>query len=130
MQWTNDIITSCTGPLAQTLAEPLASLRNALPELVDAYKAPLHPLVPRPALFVFSHIASSVYLLEHAIWAAKTSEPGHDIDAEVFTRWVLEGGLDAALGNVRRAKNSSQDRMQTDSAIVYGANAGKVGARL
>ncbi|EIW59446.1 uncharacterized protein TRAVEDRAFT_122464 [Trametes versicolor FP-101664 SS1] len=130
IKWTEDIIASCPAPLAQTLAAPLASLRDALPELVEAYKAPLHPLVPRPALFVFSHIASSVYLLEHAIWAAKTSEPGHEIDAEVFKRWVLEGGLDTALENVRRAKNSSQDRMETNSAIVYGVNASKVAAHL
>ncbi|KAI0632061.1 acyl-CoA dehydrogenase/oxidase [Trametes polyzona] len=131
IKWANDIIASCPSALAQTLGEPLAVLRKALSALLDAYKTPLHPLVPRPALFLFCHIASSVYLLEHAIWASNMSEPGHEIDAETFKRWVLEGGLDVALENVRRAKASSQDRMQTDSAIVYGAKgAGKVAPRL
>ncbi|KAI0822224.1 acyl-CoA dehydrogenase/oxidase [Trametes gibbosa] len=130
LKWANDTLDACPAALAMTLEEPLAFLRKALLALPDAYKAAAHPLVPRPALFLFSHIASSVYLLEHAIWASTTSEPGHEIDAETFKRWVLEGGLDLALENVRRAKSSSQNRTQTDSAIVYGTTGGKVAARL
>ncbi|KAH9846378.1 acyl-CoA dehydrogenase/oxidase [Lenzites betulinus] len=129
VKWANGILDACPAPLAANLEEPLTCLREALLALLNAYKAAAHPLVPRPALFLFSHIASSVYLLEHAVWASKTSEPGHEIDAETFRRWVLEGGLDIALENVRRAQTSSQDRVQTDSAIVYGGTS-KIGARL
>ncbi|KAI0354904.1 acyl-CoA dehydrogenase NM domain-like protein [Trametes cingulata] len=130
VKWADGILASCPDGLAQMLAEPLAVLRKALAALADAYKAPVHPLLPRPALFLFSHIASSIYMLEHAVWSVKTSEPGSDIDVEAFKRWVLEGGLDTAMENVARTKNSRDSRTQTDSAIVYGASGGRVGARL
>ncbi|KAI0365734.1 hypothetical protein BV20DRAFT_953774 [Pilatotrama ljubarskyi] len=130
VKWADEILASCPGQLARTLAEPLAVLRKALAALVDAYKAPIHPLLPRPALFLFSHVASSVNMLEHAIWAVTTSESGAEIDVEAFKRWVLEGGLDAAMADVTRNKNSPNDRTQANSTIVYGGNGGRAGARL
>ena len=113
----------------KALDEPLANLRKALGVLPDVYKAPMPPLVPRPALFLFCHIASSIYLLEHAIWAFKTSEPGYETDLEVFRRWVMEGGLDVALENVRRVKDVSDERVRADATIVYGTKP-KAHARL
>ena len=98
--------------------------------LADAYKAPMHPLLPRPALLLFAHTASSLNLLEHAIWAVNAGEPDSATDGEVFRRWVLEGGLDVALENVRRAKNAPHDRVQTDANIVYGTANTKTTARL
>ncbi|KAI0755038.1 acyl-CoA dehydrogenase/oxidase, partial [Daedaleopsis nitida] len=129
--WVNDILNACPASLAATLREPIANLRVALDALADAYKAPMHPLVPRPVLFLFSHVASSAYLLEHTIWAVNTAEPGYQTDVDVFRRWVLEGGLDTALENVRRAlKNAPEDRIQADSDIVYGSKEGQTQARL
>ncbi|OSD07275.1 hypothetical protein PYCCODRAFT_1430518 [Trametes coccinea BRFM310] len=130
VKWANDILATCPGQLAQTLSEPLALLRQGLAALGDAYQTPIHPLVPRPALFLFCHVASSLYLLEHASWAVQTSEPGCETDVEVFKRWVMEGGIDTALQNVRRAKAESSDRLRTDSTIVYGAATSNAGARL
>ena len=80
----------------------------------------MHPLLPRPALFLLGHVASSLYLLDHAIWASSTSQPGCNADIEVFRRWVIEGGLDSALANVQRAKAVPQERMQMDAEIVFG----------
>ncbi|CDO71419.1 hypothetical protein BN946_scf184909.g13 [Trametes cinnabarina] len=99
VKWANDIMASCPSQLAESLREPLALLRKGLDVLTGTYDAPMHPLVPRPALFLFCHIACSVYLLEHALWAVKTSEPGNENDIEVFKRWVEEGGLYTALEN-------------------------------
>ncbi|KAJ8483477.1 hypothetical protein ONZ51_g4672 [Trametes cubensis] len=129
IQWAHDVLTSCPEKLVKALDEPLANLRKALGVLPDVYKAPMPPLVPRPALFLFCHIASSIYLLEHAIWAFKTSEPGYETDLEVFRRWVMEGGLDVALENVRRVKDVSDERVRADATIVYGTKP-KAHARL
>ncbi len=109
---------------------PLAALRIALDVLADAYQAPMHPLLPRPALLLFAHMTSSLNLLEHAIWAVSTGEPDSATDVEVFRRWALEGGLDVALENVRRVKNASADRVHSDAKIVYGTADPKVTARL
>ena len=109
--------------MAQSLGGPLATLRIALTSLEDAYKQPVHPLLPRPALFLFAHVASSVYLLEHAVWAVSTSEHESSTNVEVFRRWVLEGGLDATLEDVRRTKKLQVDRARMDSQIVYGSTA-------
>lgn len=98
--------------------------------MANAYKAPIHPLLPRPALFLFCHVASSLYLLEHAIWAVNTKEPEAQTDVEVFRRWVLEGGLDAALETVRRTKSAQKDRVQLDAAIVYGRGSMHTAAKL
>lgn len=131
LQWARDIITSCPSTLGDSLSGPIASLRIGVDALVDTYKAPMHPLLPRPALFLFAHVASSAYLLEHAIWAVKTSEASRDVDVEVFRRWVVEGAFDVALENVRKVKNlPAQERVQTDADIVYGAERVRVPARL
>ncbi|RPD62338.1 hypothetical protein L226DRAFT_532644 [Lentinus tigrinus ALCF2SS1-7] len=128
--WARDILNSCPDSLAQSLGGPIASLRIALDALTDAYKAPMHPLLPRPALLLFAHIASSLNLLEHAIWAVNTGEPDSATDVEVFRRWVLESGLDVTLENVRRAKNAPGERVQADTNIVYGTMNTKTAARL
>ncbi|KAI0648104.1 acyl-CoA dehydrogenase/oxidase [Trametes meyenii] len=130
IQWSNEVLVSVPAILAQTLEEPISLLRKALAALADAYKTTGQPLVTRPALFLFSHIASSVYLLEHTAWAVKTAQPGYETDLDVFRRWVLEGGLDTSLENVRRAQRAPKDRSQTDATIVYGANGRIGGARL
>ncbi|OBZ71330.1 putative acyl-CoA dehydrogenase AidB [Grifola frondosa] len=128
--WANTVLSSCPASLGDFLSGPLGSLRSALDVLADAYAAPIPPLVPRPALFLFCHIASGLYLLEHAIWAHSTAEPTRETDVEVLRRWVTEGGLDVALENVRRAKAAAGSRIQMDANIVYGRGSGTQGARL
>ncbi|PIL22483.1 hypothetical protein GSI_15171 [Ganoderma sinense ZZ0214-1] len=130
VEWAHDVLKSCPRSLAESLGGPLASLRLALDEMTNAYKAPVHPLLPRPALFLFCHVASSLYLLEHAVWAVNTKEPAVQTDIEVFRRWVLEGGLDAALEAVRRTKSAQEDRVHLDAAIVYGQGTMNAAAKL
>jgi len=90
-----------------------------LEEMAAAYKSPLSPLVPRPALILVGYIASGLYLLEHATWAHNTGQPDCVSDVEVFRRWTLEGGLVAAIEDVRRVKTASEERMNLSSMIVY-----------
>ncbi|TBU62249.1 acyl-CoA dehydrogenase/oxidase [Dichomitus squalens] len=130
VKWAHEVLQSCSRSLSEPLGGPLAFLRLAVDELANAYKGPIHPLLPRPALFLFCHVASSLYLLEQAIWAVNEGEPEAQNDVEVFRRWVLEGGLDTALENVRRTKKLQKDRVQSDVAIVYGSGGGRTAAKL
>jgi len=105
-----------------TVDEPLALLRSALVEdLPSAYKQPIAPLVPRPAIFLFSYIVSSLYLLQHAIWSYTRQEVEREVDTDVFRRWVIEGGLKTAQDEVKRAQVAAMERMRIDSALVYGS---------
>jgi len=61
-----------------------------------------------------------MYLLEQAVWSCNNIEPTQDLDAEVFRRWVLEGGTEAAIQSVKRAKSASHDRVAINSALVFG----------
>ena len=66
-------------------------------------------------------IASSIYLLEHAVWSFTTNEASHEVDIEVFKRWVIEGDVMAAIASVRRAKKACDGRVKMNSTIVFGA---------
>lgn len=125
LQWADNIISSCPEALAHQLSSTLSSLRNALQEINKAYEIPVAPLVPRPALFVFSYVASALCLLEHAIWAWKTGEPTAEVDAEVVRRWVEEAGLKQAIEEVHRAKEAGKQRTEMDKKLVYGKAAEK-----
>ena len=74
-------------------------------------------------------VASSIYLLEHAIWSYKNSEPTKELDSEVFRRWVLEGEVEGALQAVRRIRtgDSRRNRAQVNSQLAFG---GIVGPKL
>lgn len=92
----------------------------ALKEIALAYTPPIGPLVPRPALYVFSYVASALYLLENAIWAWKTGEKTAEVDLEVFRRWVEENGLQTSIHDTQRARNDTSKRNSMDTKIVYG----------
>lgn len=75
--------------------------------------------MPRPALFLVGYIASSLYLLEHATQNREDTERAADL--EVFERWVLEGGLVAAIEDVVRTKKQGDARALADSKIAFAA---------
>lgn len=59
------------------------------------------------------YVASGVYLLEHALW-----EGSEDIDVEVFSRWMIDGGLKSTVEEVERAKGDVQQRIKKDISIA------------
>ena len=125
-QWSNTIISAVPSSLSKILSEPIQHLRDALALLVSAYAPPIAPLLPRAALFLFSNIASSLYLLEHALWAVSTKEGSAETDVEVFMRWVEEGGMKESVAEVARIMNEDRHgqaakRVQSDRKIVFGA---------
>ncbi|EDR13367.1 uncharacterized protein LACBIDRAFT_292578 [Laccaria bicolor S238N-H82] len=118
--WANRVISSAASDLQEIIQRPLDLLKNALEELRTAYTQPLPPLIPRPALMLVASIASSVYLLEHAIWSRTTQGHSSEVDVEVFRRWVLEGGTAAAIEDVKKAKEGANNRIDNNFAITFG----------
>ena len=106
--------------LRTELQEPLVVLNEGLDELATCYQLPLTPLIPRPALMLMGFVASSSYLLEHATWSHINREVERDSDVEVFRRWVLEGGMVSVIEDVRRAKQRADQRIQSNSVLVFG----------
>ena len=96
-------------------------VQEAIDEISVAYAKPMSPLIPRPALMLLGAIASSIYLLEHAVWAEVQPEFANNLDAEVFRRWVIEGGMEGAIQAVKRAKVNAGARAALNSALVFGS---------
>jgi len=70
----------------------------------------------------FAHITTSLYLLEHAIWAHsnREKEGNHELHAETFRRWVDEGGLLEAGRVVRAVTQANPERRRLNDELVYG----------
>ena len=114
-------MTSCPAALQAQINQPLSTLETAVVKLGSVLRPPVPTLMPRSALILTGHVASSLYLLEHAIWSHTTSELEGPLDCEVFRRWVVEGGLVGAMEEVNRIdKLTEAERVRADSAIVYG----------
>jgi len=117
-----EVFSECPAALRAELREPLYILHEGLSELVTSYQLPIPSLMPRPALMLTGFVASSSYLLEHAIWSHTDGEAERDADVEVFRRWVLEGGIVAAIEDVRRVKQSTNRRVESNSRLVFGGS--------
>ncbi|THH16916.1 hypothetical protein EUX98_g9223 [Antrodiella citrinella] len=123
LQWAHCIIATISSQLTTTLTTPIQTLHSALTLLTSAYTPPIAPLIPRAALFLFSNIASSIYLLEHALWAVSAKEASAQTDVEVFARWVEEGGLVESVAEVERIMREARKggrREEMDRRIVFG----------
>ncbi|KAA1469851.1 acyl-CoA dehydrogenase/oxidase C-terminal [Dentipellis sp. KUC8613] len=119
--WAEGILATVPSILQLELKDELTHLQAALKDLQAAYAPPIQPLIPRPALFLFSYVTSSLYLLEHAVWSYQKGEAEKDIDIETFKRWISEGGLDAAQEELNKARAAPVTRSASNAALVYGA---------
>ncbi|RDB17827.1 Acyl-CoA dehydrogenase family member 11 [Hypsizygus marmoreus] len=120
VSWAKDVVSSCPQALQIQMQQPLEVLNEAIVELSGSFGRPIGTLIPRPALMVTGYIASSAFLLEHAIWAYTVGDAARDTDIEVFSRWVLEGGTAAAIDDLRRAKEGTEGRVKANLAMVFG----------
>lgn len=95
--------------------------------------------MPRPALMLFAHLTSALYLLEQAVWSYNQAQNAsrhsshhinpvhyaheHEVDIEVFVRWVEEFGLGKALRDVEAVWEfgTGEERYRMDTAVVYGS---------
>ncbi|KAJ7643232.1 acyl-CoA dehydrogenase NM domain-like protein, partial [Mycena rosella] len=87
-QWAARIIS-----LSPDKSGSVALLQDVTDQLPSFFKRTTNPLLPRSLLVLLGHIASSIYLLEHAIWARSHGEPSATVDWDRFLRWVEEGSL-------------------------------------
>ncbi|KAF7768060.1 hypothetical protein Agabi119p4_7303 [Agaricus bisporus var. burnettii] len=123
ISWACSIVASTPGVLTPGFEASFKLLDRAINELSTAYDTPISPLVPRPALLLVGSIASSIYLLEHAIWSHTHKELEADVDIEVFNRWIVQSGLEGYTEAVKKAKDAGKAgaRVKANEKIVFGA---------
>ncbi|KAF7371111.1 Acyl-CoA dehydrogenase NM domain-like protein [Mycena sanguinolenta] len=113
-QWAAKIIA-----LSPVKSEPLLLLQGAINQLPSLFRKTFNPLLPRSLLILLGHVASSVYLLEHAIWSRDHGEPSAMIDWDRFSRWVDEGSLKTAIYAVEVLDSETESRLKVNKAHVY-----------
>lgn len=111
--------------MGSKLSAPLEAVKAVFQMIDNIYSHPtkFSPLLPRPGLMLVGHAASAVMLLEHAVWSHQMKTPDRDVDAEVFVRWVDEGGLLTSFREVLEIvnfKGRDGERMLMNSMLVYG----------
>ncbi|KAJ7922671.1 acyl-CoA dehydrogenase NM domain-like protein [Mycena leptocephala] len=88
----HDLIRASRGSVVEEFCKwehpALARLQQAVKALPSFFRKTRNPLLPRSILTLFAHVASAIFLLEHAVWARANSEPSVPTDIAVFERWV------------------------------------------
>ncbi|KAK7033858.1 acyl-CoA dehydrogenase NM domain-like protein [Favolaschia claudopus] len=115
-QWASAIVTLSPIKSAQVL-----QLQDAVEQLPSIFEKSANPLLPRSLIILLGHVASSIYLLEHAMWARQHGESTAAVDWDRFSRWVDEGSLKAAMSAVDLVGAGMEDRMEINQAHVYRA---------
>ena len=87
--------------------------KRLLRNFASSFQQPMPPLAPRPALMLAGVVTSSGA-------CCLVIQTSHEVDIEVFKRWVVEGDAVAAIASVRRAKKHSAERVEINSTIVFG----------
>ncbi|KAI8985025.1 acyl-CoA dehydrogenase NM domain-like protein [Trametes punicea] len=124
VQWAQSIIAAVPPELKGRLVKALDTLAasiHKLPELFAATRA--NPLLPRLILNHFAALSCGLYLLEHANWSCKRSEPTCEEDVEAFRRWVCEGDLTKTEVEIESVKKEHRARAELNSRLVFGAAA-------
>ncbi|KAF7324586.1 Acyl-CoA dehydrogenase NM domain-like protein [Mycena kentingensis (nom. inval.)] len=120
VDWGQSIISSA---LKQTPS--IAFLQQTLAALPDIFLKTRNPLLPRAILTLFGHVASALYLLEHAVWARKSDppEPTYVAEMAIFERWVEEGGMKVALRELELLNKQGADKVEQrvqDNLLLVG----------
>jgi len=78
-------------------------------------------LMPRPGLMLAGRAASAAMLLEQAVWSHSTKISDREVGAEVFVRWVNEGGLSSSFWEVLEiSTRHSEERISMKRTLVHG----------
>lgn len=96
-----------------------------LSQLKVVFRFPMNPLLPRPALMLFAHIASSLYLLEHAIWSENSGEADAENDVEAVRRWTENGDINKTWSEVQILMEVEQERAKSDYGLLFGGRSTK-----
>lgn len=114
--WGRAVISST--PVALHLEPALQLLSSALDLFLKAYQHPIPELIPRPSLLLTGYIASSVFLLEHAIWSYSTEQEETVVDVEVARRWIVESGLVGIMNDVETIRKDKGQRVELNTLLV------------
>ncbi|KAJ6564529.1 hypothetical protein B0H19DRAFT_1233404 [Mycena capillaripes] len=115
-QWGQSIISSYPKK-----SPALTRLQQAVTDLPSFFRMTRNPLLPRSILILFAHVASALFLLEHAVWARATGEPGAATDIASFERWV--DGLKGALDEIAELEEGVEERIRVNELVVGAADA-------
>ncbi|KAJ7108438.1 acyl-CoA dehydrogenase NM domain-like protein [Mycena crocata] len=119
-QWATGIISLVpTNIQLRAESRPLGELKDVIQRLSPLFKKTGNLLLPRSLLVLLGHVASSTYLLEHAIWAEKQGESSASIDWDRFSRWMQEGSLAAALSAIEALDTCTDNRIKYNKRHVY-----------
>ncbi|GAA5832373.1 hypothetical protein JCM11251_006426 [Rhodosporidiobolus azoricus] len=90
--------------------------------------------LPRPLLFLLGSLASTLYLLEHAVWSARKNRPESEMDEWVVERWADHGGVRETVRVLERLLSEDDEKgkreMGMEKALVYGLPGKKLASRL
>ncbi|KAJ6564478.1 hypothetical protein B0H19DRAFT_1141190 [Mycena capillaripes] len=111
-QWGQSIISSYYPKKSPALTR----LQQVVIDLPSFFRRTRNPLLPRSILILFAHVASALFLLEHAVWARATGEPGAATDIASFERWV--DGLKGALDEIADLEEGVEERIRVNELVV------------
>ncbi|KAJ3550280.1 hypothetical protein NMY22_g555 [Coprinellus aureogranulatus] len=120
--WAEGVMASCPTELLKALPAVAATLREAISRVKCAYTTPVHPMIHRPGLILVGYLASSLSLLEHAVWSWTQRKETREVDVEVLRRWVLEDAFGAALEELKTMVESGSEKVEFDKQIALGAS--------
>lgn len=123
-KWGTKILDSCPPELGSKVWAPLEAVKAAFQTIDGIYGYPtrISPLLPRAGLMLVGHAASAAMLLEHAVWSHNTKTSDRDVDAEVFVRWVNEGGLSSSFREVLEISTGHNGaRISMNGTLAYGS---------
>ncbi|SCV70475.1 BQ2448_1869 [Microbotryum intermedium] len=128
--WAQSLLSQAPQKHASSVAELTSDLK-LLGRAVVLYQTPetssvVDPRIPRPILYLIGYIASSVHLLEQALWSATTRDEqvNADLDAFAFDMWVQSGAARAVSLSLRDMLSKSDEvrrrERKLEAVLVYG----------
>lgn len=129
LQWASEVVYLANDSIKEVCKTQLDTLTDAItyldPVLINPTSVP-SSILPRPIFFLLGHVASSVFLLEHASWSFGCDEElSNDRKTHVlaFARWVDEGpngcGLVESQKGVEKTRKNHALVTRDDKALVY-----------
>lgn len=140
-QWANQIISSTPHSLDIGSARQLLNSRLSLLSLASKqYLLPSphtpDPRLARPFLYLIGYIASTISLLEQALWSAATKgeEGDAEVDRNLVRRWCEVGGVVDTERTVERllsvGEGEGERERRREWELVYGGGGAKTRSKL
>jgi hypothetical protein len=130
LQWAGTVLFTASAvpsllPVVAVLENRLSLLRKTTAALLSSSpSSSVRARLPRPLLFLVGYTASSLYLLEQAVWSATEGREEKETDEWVVKRWVEEGGGQETVREVEAVLKGSEEGLEEEKKrereVVYG----------